>query len=83
MGPDMTIQRLLIEPGFAPESAARLNHLYEAAASELAIGPEDAEARARLAKLFLSIVSPLTELTEEDLIDKVTTAWGWQNPPRP
>jgi len=83
MGPDMTIQHLLNEPGFAPESATRLNHLYQAAASELAIAPEDGEAQARLAKLILQIVSPLTELTEDDLLDKVTTAWGWQNPPKP
>jgi hypothetical protein len=77
----MTIQH--IPPGFvlAPESASTLDRLFDTAASELEISLEDEEAKAKLAKLILEIASPLTELTEDHLLDKVTAAWGWQNPP--
>jgi hypothetical protein len=77
----MTIQQLLPDSVLAPESVSMLDHLLDAALGELAISQEDEDARAKLAKLVLQIAFPLTELSEDDLLDKVTAAWGWQNPP--
>jgi hypothetical protein len=77
----MTIQHLLPGSVIPPESISMLDHLFEAALSEVAISEEDEEAKAKLAKLILKIASPLTELGEDELLEKVTAAWGWQNPP--
>ena len=77
----MAIQALLDQSNFPRDAAGMVTHLYDAAVSELGINPQDDDAQTRLAKLILSIVFPLTELGEDDLLDKVTAAWEWRNPP--
>jgi hypothetical protein len=76
----MPIRRLLTGSSFVPESVSVITHAYDAALLELKIGPDDEKAKTRLAKLVLQVASPMTELDADDLVDRVTTAWGWRNP---
>jgi hypothetical protein len=51
----MPIRRLLTGYSFVPESVSVITYAYDVALLELKIGPDDEEAKTRLAKLVLQV----------------------------